>query len=182
MLVFSISLLSCSKEIEKKIDKSFTVYTIKEGEHFSDNNNLVWHDSISEMKFIVEFDNSAIYTTIDSLNQLDVNKLYGFSDNASLHHDFSARIGWRWRNNKLELLAYIYNNSVRDFTYIKSVPLNQEITCSIKIASNKYIFSVDDTTIEMPRTAVVASGYQLYPYFGGDETAPHSIKIYIKNL
>ncbi len=29
MLVFSISLLSCSKEIEKKIDKSFTVYTIK---------------------------------------------------------------------------------------------------------------------------------------------------------
>ena len=55
MLVFSISLLSCSKEIEKKIDKSFTVYTIKEGEHFSDNNNLVWHDSISEMKFIVEF-------------------------------------------------------------------------------------------------------------------------------
>jgi hypothetical protein len=31
-------------------------------------------------------------------------------------------------------------------------------------------------------TTPKGQGYQLYPYFGGDETAPHDINIWIKNL
>jgi hypothetical protein len=27
-----------------------------------------------------------------------------------------------------------------------------------------------------------AEGYKLFPYFGGDETAPHNISIWIKEL
>jgi hypothetical protein len=36
----------------------------------------------------------------------------------------------------------------------------------------------------MSRTAATekAKGYRLYPYFGGDELAPHQINIWIKNL
>jgi len=36
----------------------------------------------------------------------------------------------------------------------------------------------------MPResTTTMAEGYQLYPYFGGDETAPHDIFIWIEKL
>jgi hypothetical protein len=35
----------------------------------------------------------------------------------------------------------------------------------------------------MPRAAatVKAKGYRLYPYFGGDETAPHDITISIRD-
>ncbi|MGI8584585.1 MAG: hypothetical protein ACR2KX_20540 [Chitinophagaceae bacterium] len=29
-------------------------------------------------------------------------------------------------------------------------------------------------------TTVKANGFKLYPYFGGDETAPHNIYIWIK--
>ncbi|MEO5783498.1 MAG: hypothetical protein ABIQ07_09520 [Ginsengibacter sp.] len=34
----------------------------------------------------------------------------------------------------------------------------------------------------LPRTSTTAKaiGYKLYPYFGGDETAPHEIDIWIK--
>jgi hypothetical protein len=34
----------------------------------------------------------------------------------------------------------------------------------------------------MPRLASTrkAKGYQLYPYFGGDEVAPHLINIWVK--
>ena len=46
-----------------------------------------------------------------------------------------------------------------------------EINCSLKVAGEKYIFSVDDITVEMGRTSTTTkgSGYKLYPYFGGDE-------------
>jgi hypothetical protein len=41
---------------------------------------------------------------------------------------------------------------------------------------------VNDKTTAMPRTskAAVAKGYKLFPYFGGDETAPHDINIWVK--
>ena len=32
------------------------------------------------------------------------------------------------------------------------------------------------------RTSLTTTGYQLYPYFGGDETAPHPISIDIQPL
>ncbi len=36
----------------------------------------------------------------------------------------------------------------------------------------------------MPRasTTVKSSGYKLYPYFGGDEFAPHDVRVWIKEV
>lgn len=177
-----LSFFSCKKAEQKLIDDGFITYTIPQGEHYSDNSKLLMLSDISELKFIVVFDSSAKYTSAFPENQLDINKLYGFSDNNTQHHENSARIGWRWNENELQLFAYIYNNSVRSFQYIKSVPINDEINCSIKIEANKYIFAVDGTTIEMPRFSTSPNGYKLYPYFGGDEVAPHKISIRIKEI
>lgn len=161
---------------------NFVTYTINTGEHYSNNSGILLLTNISEMKFIAKFDSSAIYTSVDPVNQADINKLYGFSDNNTQHHDNSARIGWRWYNNELQLLGYIYNNTVRSNAFIKSIPFNTEINCSIKINNDKYIFTVNDISVEMPRSSTVPSGYKLYPYFGGDEVAPHTITINIKDL
>jgi hypothetical protein len=160
----------------------FVSYLIKEGEHYSNNNGIVLLTNIQEIRFIAKFDSTAIYTSVNPVNQADINKLYGFSDNNSQHHDNSARIGWRWYNNQLQLHAYIYNSTVRSGQFIKAVGFNTDITCSIRINGDKYIFSVDGTTVEMPRTSVTPSGYKLYPYFGGDEVAPHDIIIQIKDI
>src|SRR5215216_4353437 len=72
----------------------FTQYTIKKGQQFCDRSAFVPVE-YGELKFIVKFDSSAIYHTIDPNNQYDINKLYGFSDNDSAHHLYSARFGWR---------------------------------------------------------------------------------------
>jgi hypothetical protein len=58
------------------------------------------------------------------------------------------------------------------------------VNCSIKVDSTNYLFTVNGITTQLPRTATTAKaeGYQLYPYFGGDETAPHQINIWIKNV
>ena len=184
-------LISCKKGVESIKDRigsntpvnQFIEHNILAGNHSTD--KIGYRPvNTTEMKFVVRFDNSAIYQTIDAANQADINKLYGFSDNNQDHHVNSARIGWRWYNNQLQLLAYVYNNSIQSDRMIVSVPLNQDVNASIKVESSTYIFNVNGTIVTMPRTSVTpkAVGYQLYPYFGGDEVAPQNIKIWIKDI
>jgi hypothetical protein len=184
-------LSSCKKNLKETIDdrmggtptNQFVNYTIAKGAHSSDKNSYK-PVTTAEMKFVVKFDSSAIYQTLTPANQLDINKLYGFSDNNQEHHLYSARIGWRWYNNQLELFGYAYNNGTFSYKYLTAVPLNQEIECSIKVQGQSYIITANGSMISMVRGATTeqAVGYQLYPYFGGDEVAPHEIKIQVKNL
>lgn len=163
--------------------KQYVDHLIAQGSHNSDK-TAYRTINIPEMKFMVRFDNTAVYTTVNANNQGDINKLYGFSDNDQDHHTNSARIGWRWYNNQLQLFAYVYNNTVQSDKLITAVALNQDINCSIRVAGNSYVFTVNGSQVTMPRAATTpqAVGYQLYPYFGGDEVAPQAIRIQIKDL
>lgn len=186
-----VMLASCGKAVENVKNRlgsntpasQFVEHLIVKGSH-SSNKNSYRPVNTTEMKFTVKFDNSAVYATIIPSNQGDINKLYGFSDNNQEHHLNSARIGWRWFENQLQLFAYVYNNSVQSEKLITSVQLNQDITCSIRAEGNNYTFNVNGVSVSMPRTSTTAGavGYQLYPYFGGDEVAPQDIRILVKDL
>lgn len=186
-LLLSI-LLSCQKSsplIENEapvIARGYVLYTIEQGAHYC-NSNSIKPVSLSEMNFKVKFDSSSVYITVIAANQKDVNKLYGFSEGID-HHVNSARIGWAWYKNALRLYAYTYCNGTRDFKEITAVNIGAEVVCGIKVSGSEYIFSVDKTIVSMPRAiqAPVVSGYQLYPYFGGDETAPSRIQILIQDI
>ena len=161
----------------------FIKYTIRAGDHYCDK-NVFLQTNYNELKFLVRFDSSCIYQTAAAANQLDINKLYGFADNNSDHQQFSARIGWRWSNNALRLFAYIYNNGVVSSEELAAVNIDSEILCSIGIDPTHYIFKVNNIDKTFPRfsTTATAIGYHLYPYFGGDEAAPHDIRIWIKEI
>lgn len=190
-------LASCSKNVEQpvtnpkqdkteapeKVAKTYTQYTIFKGQQYCDKSIYAPVKS-SEISFKVKFDSSAIYTTSNKKNQSDINKLFGFSDNNAAHHEFSARFGWRWSDNALRLFAYDYNNSVMSFKELGTVKIGMENTCSIKVAGDKYIFILNGVETPMPRasTTAVAEGYKLFPYFGGNELAPHNISIWIEEL
>jgi hypothetical protein len=182
-------LFSCDKSqgdpvtINHPANNEYIEYTIKAGQQYCDQNPYK-QTNYSELKFIAKFDSSAIYQTVSPANQFDVNKLYGFSDNESQHHQFSARFGWRWNDGALRLFAYVYNNGVMSFEELGAISIGAEHTCSIKVNSSRYIFTLDQISKTMPRSSTTATavGYQLYPYFGGDETAPHDIRIWIKQL
>ncbi len=191
LLAFYIILLmmvGCSKEYSTvnlgvKNAIYFTTYTIKAGMHYAnDDSTTIQLVETNQLKFITRFNESARYATRLATNQADVNKLYGFSDNQSHHHQFSARIGWAWYNNALRLYGYTYNNGLRSIQEITAIPLNTNINCEIQAVAGEYKFVVNDTSITMPRLAATskALGYKLYPYFGGDETAPHTITILLK--
>jgi hypothetical protein len=198
LIILSIAILffsSCSKQIEKEesnistktlteaVSNKFIEYTIGKGMQYCDKSTIV-PVKYSQLRFKVKFDSSAIYKTIAASNQSDINKLYGFSDNNATHHEYSARFGWRWSNNALRLFAYDYNNSVMTFKELGTVKIGVENTCSIKVSGNEYIFSLNGTETKMARasTTTLAEGYKLFPYFGGDESAPHTISIWIEEF
>ncbi|MGE5520989.1 MAG: hypothetical protein ACM3VS_13745 [Candidatus Dadabacteria bacterium] len=203
--------ICCTKNIENKTDSNttapaislvalqgkspkntstWTTYTIQEGAHYCDQ-STTRAVSGSAMNFKVRFDNSAIYPAVitDYNHAYDVNKLYGFSEGFSNQYN-SARIGWRWLNNELQLLAYVYVNGslLRDAQlecpFIKTVSIGQDITCSIAVSGNTYIFNVDGVVVTTPRgpRTNTYSGYQQFPYFGGTLTAPHLMYFYIQKL
>ena len=168
---------------------TFKTYSIQAGAHNCDQSAL---KSVSgtAMNFTVKFNNTAIYPAVitDYNHAYDVNKLYGFSEGFNNQYN-SARIGWRWLDGQLQLFAYVYVKGTLlrdpisyDPPFIKSVSIDSEINCSIKVSGSNYIFTVDGVVVTTPRgtTSGTYSGYQQYPYFGGTLTAPHLINIYIK--
>lgn len=159
----------------------YSTFTIRQGQHYCDQNSF---KSIrtSEMKFMTKFDNSAIYLSVIPENQYDINKLWGFTEGINNAVN-SARIGWSWNDGALRLYAYVYANSIRYSQEITPVTIGAEITCSIKVVGSTYLFTVNGISVSLPRglSTSQASGYQQYPYFGGNEVAPHLITIKIKS-
>jgi len=133
-------------------------------------------------KFQAKFDSSAVYESLDRENQYDINKLYGFADNNAQHQQYSARFGWNWYDGTLHIHAYTYNAGQVAYKEITTVPVGAIIDYSIEVTATEYIFTVNGATQKMPRLSATAkaTGYQLYPYFGGNETAPHDVNIWIK--
>ena len=181
-------LFSCKKGVDSLLKNShgttptqFTKYTIRQGQNYCDGNTYI-STSYSELNFIAKFDSTAIYSNVNPYNQLDINKLYGFADNNSTHQQFSARFGWRWSDSALRLFGYVYNDGIRSSKELGIVSIGAENICSIKVNPKSYIFSLNGKVDSLPRTSTTtkAIGYKLYPYFGGDETAPHNIYIWIK--
>ena len=182
--------LGCKKEVSplpmketEHASQKYIQYVIHKGQQYCDE-NIYKPVNYSEIKFKVKFDSSAIYTTKQPGNQYDINKLYGFSDNNSDHHQFSARFGWRWSDGSLRLFGYVYNEGLRSSKEIGTVNIGAENDCSIKTGQGIYVFTLNDKADTLLRKSITsqAVGYKLYPYFGGDETAPHDITIWIEEL
>ena len=173
--VVLVKLPSC-----KKITDNYKTFTIREGKHRSTSALNYSKDTV--FGWDIEFDSSDIYKTVDSLNQLDINKLIGWSDCSTSHMENSIRFGWRWLNDSLEIHWFKHERGEFSFDLIKRVSICEEHYYEMIISTWDYKLSVDGTYVHVPKNCPDDyRRYQLYPYFGGDEPAPHKIQIKIKN-
>lgn len=170
---------ACKIEIDSPLaGDDQKVYVIKQGQHES--NRTIKSFKGDVLSFKASFDESAIYETKREENQADINKLMGFSDCNSHHHENSARFGWRWYNDQLEVHAYCYVNGDRKIEYVTTVELNEMNDYQIRIIDNKYVFTVNGASrVEINKNPNCSGdvNYMLFPYFGGDEPAPHDISV-----
>jgi hypothetical protein len=188
LLLFLTLLLFCTTSCEwlgntPSFGDDFITYTIRAGNHDPDH-NLNTPFTASSMRFQALFDSSCVYKNAITENQNDINKLYGFSDCSSQHHQNSARFGWNWREGALHIYAYVYTNGQRTEKELGTAELNEPTSFKIEIKENTYIFTYHGVETTMPRhcSGGVGLAYKLLPYFGGDEAAPQEIRVKIRNL
>ena len=154
-------------------------FQIRKGEHYS-TPRLVEMLQSGRLVFRAKFDESAVYDFGDDALQSNKNKLLGFSDCNSLHHENSARFAWQWFNDRLEIYAYCYVNGIRVEEYIGAVNLHEENIYEIRLTEEAYVFYLNNKkATEIQRGAGCNTGvyYMLYPYFGGAIPAPHDVRI-----
>lgn len=174
-------------------------YSIQEGSHSSGFHFMPAIGNRIQLVGSFKFLNSCLYDLKDS-NNSDMNKLIGLS--MGYHMNNSVRIGWRCVGNIIELYAYIHlkgkiitadlNNDLINFkpTFLTSVYPGEEIKFNIKKYKTEqngciiiqlydiYNKSLGNTQITFPdKTPLWNLGYLLYPYFGGNEKAPHDMNI-----
>jgi hypothetical protein len=161
------------------------IFEIKKGNHYH-SGIMIYFVPRKYHAWQTYFFENTIYESKLKENQADINKLVGFSDCFSLHHKNSARFGWNWdlTNKVMKLHAYSYNNGNRQFAFIKNIPLKTIVNLSLRVEGHQYIFTADGVEVRLPRHCgnSWAWGYKLFPYFGGDETAPHDINIWLKEI
>ncbi len=154
-------------------------HLIRKGDHSStirlellDRDYLAYH---------VIFDSSAIYQCKTQENQWDTNKLFGFADSDEHHQKNSARFGWRWLDGQLEILAYCYVNGERVIEELGTTAIGASNYYEIQLTSSHYVFRFRNVIHRVSRKhSGSGAHYLLFPYFGGDERAPHDIMIMMK--
>ena len=172
-------LFSCTKETD---DLGYRTYIIPEGKHRS--GSFFNHPDNSRIKFHFILDESAEYTTEIPENQYDVNKIYGFSDFGKTHRKYSIRLGWRYIEGNIELCWLKRENNSMSSGFIRNIDINTSYEAMIDIETFYYTITIDGDTTMVRRRPDGFWGtirrYYLYPYFGGNEFAPHDITIKIK--
>lgn len=134
-----------------------------------------------EFSFIIK--NNPKYEFGKNEDNIATNKLFGFSDNWH-HHKDSFRLGWRATgvkySNYLELRYYQYIDGKRYSGNIDNhFLINVKHDVKIKIEKYNYIVTIGNqfkvNEFKFARKSWVPSWflrYRLYPYFGGNQTAP----------
>jgi len=184
VLFILLILISCNKEDEN----GYRVYTIDRGNHYSDGpiDKLFGNDNkATSWEWEVIFEPSCIYSESDLFNlsnYLDVNKLIGFSDCDRHHSQYSCRVGWRASGDSIELLIYKRDDNNIGFKSLKKIYPDQIVNVTLDFEDTTYISCIDGICDTLDRPCPDWSGrkYSLFPFFGGQETAPHKMKIRIK--
>ncbi len=161
-------------------------YTIKKGNHFASLRWLRWPFFFGNtMQRSVIFNESCKYDLQNS-DQQDWNKLFGFSIGFN-HMRNSARFAYRWNVEKqvIEIAYFYHENGEQNFGIFTNITLNSRIILSVyKMKAGcltQIFFRIygDKQYTFSSQIPYKKYGYKLYPYFGGNQAAPHDIKISI---
>ncbi len=181
VLILFLGVLSC-EEFDDTVP--FREFKIPQGKHSSTHRlSEMDHEWLS---FEVIFDESAIYETVDPNNQADINKLFGFAECNSNHEENSIRFGWRWFNDELQVFAYEHLDGNIIWEQMGVVELNRTYRFNIFLFDDRYELEVEEFGVKntiMTRSELVCTKgayYLLWPYFGGNETAPQDISVFMR--
>lgn len=166
------------------------IFRIPSGAHYSRPWRLgIWWNRKS-FAWRVTFTDSCRYD-LQSDDQLDTNKLCGVGYFPGFHHVDSARFGWRYNitTGLIDLIAYCYVDKQRIIKPLASCEIGKEYNLKLYVGDCLYSLCVLDPVtnaydgyVTVRYTHHKCLQYGLWPYFGGNQTAPHAISIEFNKL
>lgn len=163
-------------------------YQIKKGNHYASMSffekigGIGWKISNLSVRFI--FRKECWWGPPRNQDDLDLNKLAGIGFGTN-HHNNSVRLAWVPdfdNQGMIKVYGYTYDEKKTGqkftMTFIKSVHVQDTITGKIECRDGGYFITVSDVTIRMDNVNADPNlCFRLYPYFGGDNTAPQDMVI-----
>ena len=168
-------------------------YQIKKGNHycslsiFEKLGGIGWKIKKYTVRFVMN--SSCWWTPARNHDDGDLNKLTGVCYGLNVHGN-SVRLTWVPDfnvNGKIDIYGYTYDEKATDpkFTalFITSVQTGQTNDGCIEVQGNQYKITVNGVSVLMEnKHADPSLCYRLYPYFGGNNTAPQDMSIGIDYL
>lgn len=164
-------------------------YTIIEGGHYSAHlPKFYWNKKRLVFDFL--FSENCLYT-LPTEDSYDVNKLYGLS--FGHHMNNSWRLGFNCEKNDgtIQLFSYSHINKKVISEFLFSInPLSHYTACCVfDRLANKIWFNIKgenslfyEKCISFNFNNASKFSYLLFPYFGGNQTTPNDMDIYINHL
>ncbi len=158
-------------------------WVIRKGWHYSLSNLLARfkiHKGVAPISVNFNLSDTCWFPYKDT-DDNDINKLFGYS--FGWHHKNSIRVGWVpnfTKKDKICLYFYNYNNGQRtmeafadvwcclDYTIVISVDEKGK-SCVFDLYRKGSLEKERSVTFTVPKKKL---GYYLWPYFGGNKTAP----------
>jgi len=161
-------------------------YEIKKGNHYASMSifekicGIGWKIKTMSLRFV--FRNECWWSPARNQEDLDQNKLAGIGFGTN-HHNNSVRLTWVpdfETPGMIKVSGYTYDEKKegQKFTiaFIKSVHVGDTITGKIESRDGAYFLTVNDVTIRMDNNKTDPNlCFRLFPYFGGNNTAPHDM-------
>lgn len=126
------------------------------------------------------FDQTCIYE-IAGPDQYDINKLFGLYFGGQ---DHSARFGWNSNGGRIDIYAYMHKNGKIESKKLLDCAPNEPVELSLKVTPTDYEFTATKRDGERARMKSQRTKswysflvYRGYPYFGGNQTAPHDMRM-----
>ena len=161
-------------------------YRIAKGEHSTFRFPKIYSGKAIALEGNFNFFSSCWYERPDDhIDWLDLNKLVGIS--FGFHQQDSLRIGWRPlfdKFNHIEVFAYWYNEGQMTFELIGHVEVDSAYAFQVMLVrqQQEVIFQLEGLSPKkIPFTFPPTTwGYFLYPYFGGNFTAPQDMEMEVR--
>jgi hypothetical protein len=162
-------------------------YTIKKGKHYSSAGLFERIGSIgsrvNRLAVTFRFSAECWWAPPRNSDDHDLNKLCGIGYGLN-HHKNSVRLAWvpDFDNpGKIQIYGYIYDELPGDnhlSQYIMTVQTGTIYTGVITNTGDRYDFLLGGAAVSMPNTHKDPGlSFRLFPYFGGNNTAPQDMVI-----
>lgn len=168
-------------------------YLIKKGNHycsmsiFEKLGAIGWKIKKYSVRF--KFHNDCYWVPARNNDDFDQNKLTGISYGLNVHSN-SVRFTWVPDFNipgAIKISGYTYDEKAAapkfEIKYITSVQVGQTSEGCIESVGNEYVFTVNGVTVRMANANADPNlCLRLFPYFGGNNTAPQDMTVEVDYL